>query len=79
MHPMSDFEHQLSLSSFSLASHSLRLLGQAGLIDDDARRIIRSHLQLLEEKLDAIPDPEFRNLLLHYLDTLTRVLPPSAS
>ena len=78
MDPMDEFEHQLVLSSFCLASHSLRLLSNAGLLDEDARAIIRKNLVMLQEKVDAIPDGLCLGVQVH-LDTLTAVLPPSTS
>jgi hypothetical protein len=76
MEPMDDFEQQLLLSSFSMASHSLRLLAKAGLLDDDGRTIIRAHLQLLQEKVESLP-PDLAELVQLHLDTLTAVLPPT--
>ena len=76
MTPIEDFENQLLLSSFGLASHSLRLLGKAGMLDDPALFVIRNHLQMLQEKIDAMPDEAHRDFF-HDLDALTAVLPPA--
>lgn len=76
MDPIEDFEHQLMLSGFLLASHALRLLDKAGLLDDQAGEVVRQHLRLLSEKLEAAPDSAE---LSAFLDVLVRVLPPPRS
>lgn len=73
---LEDFEHQLMLTSFSLSCHSMRLIGKAGLLDDQAKLVIRRHLEMLQEKIDAMPDSDQRDFFHQYLDSLTAVLPP---
>jgi hypothetical protein len=76
--PAEDFDHQLLLASFSLSAHSLRLLANAGLLDDQARQVIRNYLHALQAKLAAIQDdPQLQAVYQGYLDTLVGVLPPT--
>jgi hypothetical protein len=76
MTPIEDFEHTLLLVGFSLGAHALRSLGMAGLIDEPTRAVIRGHLEMLQEKIEAMPEDD-RDFFEGYLDVLTAVLPPT--
>lgn len=72
--PIEDYENQLLLSTFSLASHALRLLDKNGLLDDQARTVIRSQLMLLSDKAAAVPGGDW---VFEHLDVLVQILPPT--